>query len=101
MKKQQIRDFDQPDYFNNREVSWLRFNQRVVEEATNPNNPILERLRFISIFSSNLDEFFTVRVAGLKDQVLANFNEPDNKSGIAASEQLEIGRASSRAGRRE
>ena len=88
MKKQQIRDFDHPDYFNNREVSWLRFNQRVVEEATNPNNPILERLRFISIFSSNLDEFFMVRVAGLKDQVLANFNEPDNKSGITASEQL-------------
>ncbi len=80
--------YDNPAYFNNREISWLRFNQRVLEEALNRNNPILERLKFISIFSSNLDEFFMIRVAGLMDQVKANFNKPDNKSGLTASEQL-------------
>ncbi|CAG9610998.1 Polyphosphate kinase [Bacillus rhizoplanae] len=75
-------------YYNNRELSWLAFNERVLQEAQDDCNPLLERLKFISIFSSNLDEFFMVRVAGLKDQVRVGFNQPENKAGLTPKQQL-------------
>ncbi len=80
-------DLNNPRYYFNRELSWLEFNERVLEEALDKSNPILERLKFLAISASNLDEFFMVRVAGLMDQVVAEFKGKD-MAGYTSSEQL-------------
>ena len=77
------------DYMQNRELSWLNFNDRVLSEAQDPSVPLLERLRFVQIFVSNLDEFFRVRVGSLIDMVPAGDAYHDSKTGWTADEQLQ------------
>lgn len=80
-------DFSRDEYYTNRELSWLLFNKRVLSEAKDKKNPLFERLKFLSITASNLDEFFMVRVASLKDMVHAGYKKKDI-AGLTVEEQL-------------
>lgn len=77
------------NYTQNRELSWLRFNQRVLQEAQDLTVPLLERMKFVAIFTSNLDEFFMIRVGSLYDMVMLGKKSKDRRSGMTAEEQLD------------
>ena len=81
-------NYKKPEYFINRELSWLEFNVRILKEAKDKTNPLLERLKFLSITASNLDEFFMIRVASLMDMVHAGYTKKDI-AGMTAQHQLE------------
>ena len=85
---EQKNDLDNPKYYFNRELSWLEFNYRVLSEGLDERNPLLERLKFLAIFSNNLDEFFMVRVAGRKQQVKAGVTKL-SFDGRSPAQQLE------------
>ncbi len=82
-------DFEKPEYYTNRECSWIGFNSRVLSEARDKTLPLLERLKFLSITASNLDEFFMIRVASLKDMVHAKYTKKDI-AGMTPQEQLNV-----------
>ncbi len=86
---EEITTYRHPDIFVNRELSWLEFNRRVLSESLNPKIPLMERLKFLSIYFSNLDEFFMVRVGSLHDQSLLEPEKLDDKTGLNAAGQID------------
>ncbi len=82
-----IQNLDDPKLYLNRELSWLEFNKRVLEEAEDPSNPLLERIKFLAIFFTNLDEFFMIRISGLREQLSSGVQEA-SIDGTSPSEQL-------------
>jgi polyphosphate kinase len=86
--KEILKKYNSPENFFNRDLSWIEFNRRVMEEALDPDLPLLEKIKFISIFSSNLDEFYMIRVSGLKEQIAANIEEP-TIDGLTPQEQIQ------------
>ncbi len=85
--KELLKKYSKPENFINRDLSWVEFNKRVLEEALNPELPLLEKIKFISIFCSNLDEFYMIRISGIKEQIAANVEEP-SIDGLTPIEQL-------------
>ncbi|MEJ5262382.1 MAG: polyphosphate kinase 1 [Ignavibacterium sp.] len=86
--KELLKKYGKPENFINRDLSWIEFNRRVLQEALNPDLPLLEKVKFVSIFSSNLDEFYMIRVSGIKEQIAANVLEP-SIDGLTPREQLQ------------
>lgn len=86
-EKVEVVDYTKPEYYTNREMSWLSFDERILSEARDRNIPLFERLKFMSITSSNLDEFYMVRVASLKDMVHTEYTKPDF-AGMTPKDQL-------------
>ena len=84
-----LKEYTKPEYYTNRELSWVKFNERVLSEARDKNLLLFERLKFLSITASNLDEFFMIRVASLKDMVHAKYTKKDI-AGLTAGEQIEL-----------
>ena len=85
--KELLKKYKDPKNFFNRDLSWIEFNRRVLEEALDPLQPLLEKIKFISIFCTNLDEFYMIRVSGLKEQIAAGILEP-SIDGLTPMEQL-------------
>jgi polyphosphate kinase len=86
--KEILKKYNNPANFFNRDLSWIEFNKRVLEEALKPDQPLLEKVKFISIFFSNLDEFYMIRISGLKEQIAAHVLEP-TIDGLTPIEQLQ------------
>jgi polyphosphate kinase len=86
--KEFLKKYNNPKNFFNRDLSWIEFNRRVMEEALQPDLPLLEKVKFISIFHTNLDEFYMIRISGLKEQIAANILEP-TIDGLTPLEQIQ------------